>query len=108
MQQVQRCSDNDGSLGGLGTNALMSDVLIAAANCLLHLSSHSWPPELVLQQAQCPLLALVSSIAVTSIHGNYPVSLGDHESQNFLQFSSRGVAMVKLLGRALASSALGE
>ena len=76
-------------------NAFMLDALLAAANHPLHLSGHAGPPELVIQQAQCLLLALVSSIMVTSIHGSYPVSLGDHKSQNFLQFASGGVVMVK-------------
>ena len=58
----------------------MLDASLAAANHPLHLSCHAGPPELVIQQAQCLLLALVSSIMVTSIHGSYLVSLGDHES----------------------------
>ena len=72
----------------------MLDVSLTSANCCLHLSSHAQPPEPVMQQAQCLLLALVTSIMVTSIHGSYPVSLGDYELQNLLQFTSRGVVMV--------------
>ena len=34
---------------GFGTSAFMLDALLAAANCLLYLSSHSWPPEQVMQ-----------------------------------------------------------
>ena len=100
MQQLQKCSDNGRSHGGIGTNAFMLDVSLAAANCPLHLSGHAGPSELVIQQAQCLLLALVSSITMTSSHGSYPVSLGDHELQNFLKFISRGEVMVQgsLLG----------
>ena len=95
MQQLQRYSDDDGSHGDFGMNAFMLDALHTAANCPLHLSSHAGPPDLVIQQAQCPLLGLVSSITVTYIHGSYPASLWDHTLQNFLQFTCRGVAMVK-------------
>ena len=93
--QLQRCSDNDGLHGGFGMNAFMLDALLTAANCPLHLSGYARPPEPVIQQAQCLLLALVSSIMVTSIHGSYPVSLRDHKLQNFLQFTSGAVEMVK-------------
>ena len=96
MQQLQRFGNNDsGHIEAFGMNAFMLDALLTAANHPLHLSGHAGSPKPVIQQAQCPLLALVSSIVVTSIHGSYSVSLGDHESQNFLQFASRGVAMVK-------------
>ena len=73
----------------------MLDALRAAANYPLHLSGHSRSAELVIWQAQCLLLALVSSIMVTSIHGSYLVSLGDHKSQYFLKFTSGSVVMVK-------------
>ena len=76
-------------------NVFMLDALRIAANCPLYLGGHVRPPELIIQQGQCLLLALVSGIAVTSNIGSYPVSLGDHKSQNFLWFASRGVAMVK-------------
>ena len=76
-------------------NAFMLDASLAVANHPLHLNSHAQPPELVIQQAQCLLLALVSSIVMTSIHGSYPVSLGDHELQNLFHFTSGGVVMVK-------------
>ena len=79
VQQLQRSGNNDGSHWGFGMSAFMLDTSLTAANHLLHLSSHTWPPELVMQQAQYLLLALVSSIMVTSIHGSYPVSLGDYE-----------------------------
>ena len=95
VQQLQRSSDNDGSHLGFGMNAFMLDALLTAANPLLHLSGHSWPPELVMQQAQCPLLALVSSIVVTSIYGRYPMSPVAYKSQNFFQFASGGAAIVK-------------
>ena len=95
MQQLQRCGNNDHLYSGFGMNAFMLDELLARANHPLHLSSHARSPELVIQQAQCLLLALMSSIMVTPIHGSYPVSLEDHESQNFLQFTSGGVAMAK-------------
>ena len=109
MQQLQRSSDNGGLHWGFGTNAFMLDASLTDANCLLHLSSHAGLPELVMQQAQCLLLAFVPSIMVTSIHGSYPVSLGDHKLLNFSQFANGGVVMVKgSLGRALASSDLRE
>ena len=76
VQQLKRSSNNDASHWGFGMSAFMLDALLAAANHLLHLSGHSWPPELVMQQAQCLLLALVSSIMLTSIYGIYPVNLG--------------------------------
>ena len=75
-------------------NAFMLDASLTAANYPLHLGSHAGSAELIIQGAQCLLLALVSSIAVTSIHGSYLLSLGDHELQNFLQFTSGGVAVV--------------
>ena len=93
MQQLQRSSDNDGSYWGFGTNAFMLDALLIATDCPLHLSGHAGPPELVMHKAQYPLLALVPSIMGTFIHGGYPVSLGDHESQSILQFTSRGVVV---------------
>ena len=95
MQQLQRCGNNDQSHWGFGMNAFMLDASLTADNCPLHLGSHGGLPELIIQQAQGLLLALVSGIMVTSIHGSYPVSLGDHELQNFLHFTSWGVAMVK-------------
>ena len=95
MQQLQRCGNNDGSHWGFGTDALMLDTLLTATDCPLHLSCHARPPELVIQQAECLLLTLVSSIAMTSNHGSYPVSLRDHESQNFFLFASGDVAIVK-------------
>ena len=95
MQQLQRSSDNVSSHWDLGMNAFMMDASLTATNCLLHLTGHAGPPELVIQQAQCPLLALVPNITVTFIPGSYPVSLGDHKSQNILQFTSRGMAMVR-------------
>ena len=76
-------------------NAFMLDALLTAANHPLHLSSHARPPELVIQQAQHLLLTLASSIMMTSIYGSYPVSLGDHKSKNFFQFTGGGVAIVK-------------
>ena len=94
MQQIQRCGNNDQSHLGFGMNAFMLDALLTAANHPLHLSGHAGPPKLVIQQAQCLLLALVSSIVVTSIHGSYPVSHEDHKSQNILKFASEGVVMV--------------
>ena len=95
MQQLQRCGNNDGLHLGFGMNAVMMDALLTAADCPLHLSGHARLPEPVIQQVQCPLLTVVSSIAMTSIHGSYPVSLEDHKSQNFFQFASGGVAIVK-------------
>ena len=76
-------------------NAFMLDASLTAANHPLHLGGHAGPPELIIQQTQCLLVALVSGIMVTSIHGSYTVGLEDHKSQNFLQFASRGVVMVK-------------
>ena len=76
-------------------NVFMLDTLLAAADCPVHLSSHVRLPELVIQQAQCLLLALLSSIAVTSIHGSCPVSFGNHELQNIFQFTGGDVVMVK-------------
>ena len=95
MQQLQRCGNNDWLHWGFGMNAFMLDTWLTAANCPLHLRSQAQPPELVIQQAQCPVLAFGSSITVTSIHGNYPVSLGDHELQNLIQFACGEVVMVK-------------
>ena len=88
MQQLQGCGNNDWLHWGFGANAFILDALLTAANHPLHLGSHGRPPEVIIQQAQCLPLALVSSIKVTSIHGSYPVSLWDHKSQNFLQFTS--------------------
>ena len=89
-------SSNDAvtMMGHIGALAQL-DTLLTVANCLLHLGGHSWPPELVMKKAQCLMLTLVSSISVTSVHGSHSVSLGDHKLQNLLQFTSRGVMMVK-------------
>ena len=73
----------------------MLDTSFAVANSFLPLGSHSWPQESVLQQAQHLLLALMSSIPMTSIQSCHSMSLGDQESQNLLQLTSRGVAMVE-------------
>ena len=37
-------------MGDFGMNAFMLDALLTAADCLLHLSGHAWPPELVMQE----------------------------------------------------------
>ena len=75
MQQFQRCGNTSWSHWGFGMNAFMLDALLTGANCPLHLSGHAGPLGLIIQQAQCLLLALVSGIMVTSIHGGYPLSL---------------------------------
>ena len=95
MQHLQGCGTNDWSHWVFGMNAFMLDALLTAANHPLHLGGYARQTEPIIQQAQCPLLALVCDIAVTSIHGNLPVSLGDHKLQTFLQFASGVVAMVK-------------
>ena len=95
MQQLQRCASNDQLQWGISMNAFMLDASLTAANCPLHLSGHAGPSEPVIQETQCLLVALMPSIMVTSINGNYPVSLGNHWLQNFLQFTSGGEAMVK-------------
>ena len=73
----------------------MLEALLTVADCLLHLCSHSRPPEPVMQQAHSLLLTLVSSILVTSIHGSYLMSCRDYELQNIFQLTSWCVAMVE-------------
>ena len=94
VQKLQRRSNNDGSHWDFGMSAFMLDASLTAAYHLVHLSGHSWLPEPVTQEAQCLLLALVSSIMVTSIHGSYPVSPGTMNHKTSSNFPG-GVVMVK-------------
>ena len=86
----------------------MMDASFKAADHLLHLNSHAWPPELVIYQVQHSLLTLVPGISVIPIHGSYSVSYGDYESQKFFQLTTRCVAMIKDSLVVLASSTLEE
>ena len=108
MQKHERCGNNDGSHWGFVMNALMLQALLTVIDCPLHLSGHARLPELVIQQVQCLLLTLVSSITMTSIHGSYPVSLWDHKSNCKASSSSPagGGDCKELPSRALISPLL--
>ena len=109
MQQLQRCGNNDQSHWGFGTNAFMLDASLTAANHPLHLSGHAGPHELAIQQWQCPLLALVSSIVGTSIHGSYLVRPWGPWITNLFPVCQQGCDNGEgVPSRVLTSSALGE
>ena len=61
----------------------------------LHPHCHARPPEPVLQQGQCLLLTLMSSIPMASVHGCHSVSSGNYEQHCFFQLSGQSMAVIE-------------
>ena len=77
-------------------SAFVLDTLFAVASHFLHLGGQTWPPESVLQQAQCLLLALTSS-CLNDIHSRLPLDepWGPQTAKPPPICTSRGVVMVE-------------
>ena len=72
----------------------MMNTPFTATDHSLHPHCHARPPGPVLQQGQCLLLTLMSSIPMASIH-SHSVSHGDYKLHCFFQLSCQSMVVIQ-------------